>query len=172
MSVAGCHPPRAAVTSEDIEILRAALAETCRVSGEKYSVLSSDPAAVAELEVPARWGDTTSFSAELKSRAKFRARWPHIDLCKKVRIEDELKIAATFKKQEFNPPIWDFFYKAFPGASGLIYVSLPAVDAEGDAAIVYLTISCDVLCASGHLLKLEKRSRGWIVVESTTAWIS
>ena len=66
---------------------------------------------------------------------------------------------------------WDKF-AAHGVRGGIIQFTLPAFNAAGDAAVVYMSRGCGNLCAEGSLLYLERKSSRWVVVRSILIWIA
>jgi hypothetical protein len=157
----------------DIAVLRAVLQkEACGRADQKYQVVSDRPAPATSVSVPKTWRSSAALNEELARRSEEALSWTHIDVCSAVRIVEGSKIEAIFAADDRIPPGWDSFENAFPGASRLIEVSLPAFTSDGKRAVVYLDTKCGVLCGAGFYIELKRTAAGWQVTQRETAWIS
>jgi hypothetical protein len=160
------------VTSRDVQVLRSVVAHGCERDDGQYVVLSSKPASDVGWSIPEAWEESAKIRVQLERRASSNLSWPAIDLCAGVRFADSATIEAALEKSSRIPPGWDAFYKQFPGAGGLIMVSLPAFSSKGDTAVVILGSLCGPLCGNGFYLQLERTGDSWKISHIEQAWIS
>lgn len=67
---------------------------------------------------------------------------------------------------------WTAFFSRYPGAPGLLRLSLAGFDAALDDALVYVEYQCGPGCGSGRLIYLAKAAAGeWQVVNAALVWM-
>ena len=66
----------------------------------------------------------------------------------------------------------DYMVGKYPQAMGLMYVSHPGFDAEGNQALVIVGFDCGYLAGGGDYVLLEKKGETWSVTEVSNAWVS
>jgi hypothetical protein len=164
--------------SADVEIFQAIVeSEACDVGQYgKYNVVSDRPALLRRSGNEDDWAkwlpDLQVRNASL-ARAEQRHKWPLLTPCgAAVRVVDASFVEGIFEREMTRPRSWQGFYAAFPTAMGLFKISAPVLDADGDAALVYLERTCDVLCGTGWFVELRKEKGRWRVVRREGAWIS
>jgi hypothetical protein len=67
---------------------------------------------------------------------------------------------------------WDGFYRAYPGAQGILQLSRAGFNAAMDQALVYAGNQADYLAGAGYVLLMEKENGAWIIQNSEMVWIS
>jgi hypothetical protein len=164
--IAGAGP---GITPEDVAVLRAVLSCRCRKEDGNYNVVSDMP--VSPIDYALDW-PSRSLRAELATRVPDGIRWPHLNICPAVRIVDGKKVDSIFTRQTAIPPNWKPFYAAFPGARGLLRISLPVFTPDRRRAVVYLEAECDSLCGSGFYIELTLKGAEWRISRQENAWIS
>jgi hypothetical protein len=165
----GVAAPVARITPDDLAVFHAVLSFECRRIDHGYSVISDLP-----ISAPSTAPDwpPTSLWTKLTRRVPSGVRWPHLKVCPAGRVVDGKEIDSVFARQTAIPPKWEPFYAAFPGATGLLRISLPAFTPDRKHAVVYLDGTCNPLCGSGFYFGLMRRKEGWKVSRRETAWIS
>jgi hypothetical protein len=157
----------------DISVLTVVLQQrACQREDQKYQIVSDRPARATTTSVPQAWHSSAALNQELARRSKESTRWTHVDICSAVKIVEGSRIEAILAGDNRIPVGWDSFESAFPGAAGLIEVSLPAFTSDGNRAVVYLDTKCGVLCGAGFYIELKRTDEGWQVTQLETAWIS
>jgi hypothetical protein len=66
--------------------------------------------------------------------------------------------------------VWSGFYKSFPGAKGIIYLSFPGYSKDGESAIVQVASACESFCGHGFYKVLRKLEGKWVLEKSIPAW--
>jgi hypothetical protein len=174
LCVAACTPR---VAPDDVEIFQAIVqSQACKVGQSgKYAIVSDRPASLGRAQ--GEWSKWLADAQVLKvslARAEQRRKWPLVTPCgSAVRVVDDSFVAGLFERHKNRVPRpWTSFYAAFPEAMGLYRVSAPVLDATGTAALVYLEVTCDLLCGAGSMAELKKHKGRWQVVTTRTLWIS
>jgi hypothetical protein len=67
---------------------------------------------------------------------------------------------------------WGRFYKAYPGAQGIMGLSRAGFAADMDQALVYVGNQSNYLAGAGYLLLMEKQDGSWKIDQSLMVWIS
>ena len=159
------------ITRDDIAVLRAILSSGCGTTNGRYRVVSDIPVSAPDYAPAPAW-PPTSLWTRLAARVPSGIRWPHLRICAAKRIVDGTKVNSIFSRQTRIPPSWDPFYAEFPGAEGLLGISLPAFTADRNHAVVYLESTCNPLCGAGFYVGLTRRKGGWKTSHRENAWIS
>ena len=63
----------------------------------------------------------------------------------------------------FRPIANDGFFKAHPGAAGIVQVSRAVLTEDGARALIYVEHDCGSWCKSGFLFVLERRGGEWVI---------
>ena len=92
--------------------------------------------------------------------------------CPGLRIASASEVQELFSRAEHNPPTWDAFYKRFPGAKAITFLSYPGYSSNGTNAVVETSYDCGATCGAGHIYSLELKSGRWVVIKRETTWIS
>jgi len=151
-------PSPAFEATNDLAVLRAALQRQCK--GRGYSVLSSQPIANA------------GSRSDLK-----RGTFPNGLDCPGVKVVDSDLIEALFDKPDPHKIDFKFrggwanFYKKYPDASGVIYLSLPSYP-SANSAVVYLDRTGCFRCGAGWELVLVRVGKTWVVRDEKPRWIA
>jgi hypothetical protein len=159
----------ARITPDDLAVFHAVLSSECRRNDQRYSVISDLP--ISAPNTAPDW-PPTSLWTKLTRRVPSGARWAHLKVCPADRVVDGKEIDSVFARQTAIPPKWEPFYAAFPGASGLLRISLPAFTPDRKRAVVYLDATCNPLCGSGFYIGLTRGKEGWKLSRQQTEWIS
>jgi hypothetical protein len=161
------------VTRDDLAVFRAVLSSACQRADRTFYVISDLPISTKGYPAPADWPANLPWT-DLAASVPSGVRWPHIEICAANRIVDHRKVDAIFERDASirSPPGWDPFYVEFPGAKGLMRISVPAFTSDGRHAVIYLETTCNVMCGSGFYIELVRGKRGWKVSHRETAWIS
>jgi len=160
-------------TPEDIAVLRAALAPDCERPGPGYVLLSTKVAGVdSDDRVPADWAEAEELTARLKSRAEATSSWSGVRVCRKVLVRRDGDIQRLIHSSPTLDRGWKNFYAVYPGAHGVLYVSLPAYSADGSRAVIVLGTGCGSLCGVGEIVELEKKDGVWRRTRDQETWIS
>lgn len=97
------------------------------------------------------------------------------------KLEDRFKLTINYaifqnieyKKNFFNPKKgWDYFYKRYPQASGIMKFSSIGYNKDKNQAIVYYSFTCDVECGSGSFILLTRSTSGWQINSQLQVWRS
>ncbi len=83
----------------------------------------------------------------------------------KFRVEMEVKIIPWAS-------VGAGFNFQYSGSPGNAVLSLPAVNAEKNQALVYIATTCGGLCGGGEIVVLSKLDGQWIVQKAVTVWMS
>jgi hypothetical protein len=75
------------------------------------------------------------------------------------------KMLAAFKND--SEVGWKEFYKSYPGANGLTYLSAVGFDSQKATAVVNIQHVCGPLCGFGSLIVLRKVGAKWHEVDGT-----
>ena len=164
---------RSSITPDDLAVFRAVLRSHCRPMQQKYYVISDLPISARDHAVPSGWSSRLPW-ADLAAPVPDGIRWPHKDVCAADRVVDGKKVDSIFERDAHirSPPSWDPFYAQFPGAQGLIRMSLPAFTPDHKDAVVYMQTTCNPLCGSGFYIELVRGKKGWRISRHENAWIS
>jgi hypothetical protein len=163
----------------DVEIFQAIVqSEACDVGQYgKYNVVSDRPASLQQhppvLHAWSKWLPDPQVRSASLARAEQRRKWPLLTPCgAAVRVVDGSFVEGIFDRETTRPRSWQGFYAAFPVSMGLFKISAPVLDADGNAALVHVERTCDVLCGTGWLVELRKEQGRWRVVRREGLWIS
>ena len=171
-SCATAELPRWASDGDDVDVFRAVLSSNCERPEGKFIVVSDASPLPGHSDLPADWVSSSSLSAVLSQRSQVRIRWPHVKACAGAHVVDESVIQSLFAQDTRVPPGWEAFYSHFPGATGLVRVSLPAFTSDRKRAVVYAETRCGTSCGSGFYVELGKKKGVWSILRQATAWIS
>lgn len=80
--------------------------------------------------------------------------------------DDEALSGKGFKE------FWPAFYSRYPGSSGIMSLSRVGYSPDGNAAMVYVGVSCGGLCGAGYDIILVKEDGKWKIKEGVMLWIS
>jgi uncharacterized protein YkvS len=67
--------------------------------------------------------------------------------------------------------VWDEFYERYPKSNGIMTFSRVGFNSQFDEALVYIGIQSHFKDGAGYYVLLEKLNDGWIVGETTLAWV-
>jgi len=163
----------APATAEDLAVLRAVLAPECGRSDPGYHLLSTRAASVdMSDQVPSDWPEADALTAQLRARAESRGSWSGVRICPKVLVRRDGDIERLIENAPNLDAGWKKFYSAYPGARGVIRVSLPAYSGDGNRAVVFTGEGCGSLCGSGDVIELEKKDGVWHRTRAQATWIS
>ena len=167
--------------SEDDAVLSAVLRKACSNSGQKV-VLSSTPADPADDSVERTGLYLEARAAMLRRSPKYFGESEHVqgdsirlpNNCPGLMLASDAEIDSALSGEIRGPTYqdWGSFKARFPGATAVLRVSLPGYSRDGNYAVVYSSASCGRLCGSGFSITLRRTRDGWVIVDSTTAWIS
>jgi len=157
-------PPPAFASSQafeaanDLAVLRAVLEQQC--SSDGYRVMSSLP------------DKHTGARSE-----PWPGKFPDGLECAGVRIVDDQQIEAVFatpyhgEVDTMHQGGWGSFYQAFPGATGMLDLSLPTYPTPTSAVVQLARIGC-FMCGAGWEVRLVKANGKWRVVDDRPTWVS
>lgn len=162
---AGWTPTR----DPDADVLHALITPFCEANESSATVVSDFPLRGDVVS------QSTGYVAEILKEdfpllPTSNARWPHMELCRRMRVVDGAAIAMA-DALHIRPGM-PSFYVRFRGAHGLLRFSRPAFDATRTRALVYEVFQCGVSCGSGGLVELARRDGGWVVAKYHPHWIS
>jgi len=83
-------------------------------------------------------------------------------------LVDADRIDAIFK----NGGWWPDYYKAFPGAQGVLGLSRVGFSADGGQALFYAGNSCGGKCGTGSYVLMQKRDGRWAIAKEIVMWVS
>ena len=181
--VAQSPPEKTTLTEEDYAIYAAALQRL--YSNDLYSnekidrILLMDQtgagvppgmAAVTRLgnENPAFYKNLTEDLKELGSRNKASA------VIDSHKIDTKLEV-LTLSVEEAKKIVdsgWEAFGKQYSRCRGITLLSLPALNAEKDRALLYVGFSCGIVCGDGRLLLAMKKDGKWSLKDETIVWVA
>jgi hypothetical protein len=154
----------------DKDVLVAVTADLCQNIKVGYDVL--DTSASAGYGAESENGIGSNPLREAVARSKAGPLLPSGIDCAGLRPATSQAIADAFGNYKV-PADWSDFLAAFPGAKGLVHISLPGYSADKATAVVVVGISCGGLCGSGFALELRRKPDGhWLVYEKRGLWIS
>lgn len=87
-----------------------------------------------------------------------------------LRLVDSRSIKKIFASEGASS--WKLFYKSFPGAKGLIQLTLPGYSSSGSVAGIVVASTCDLLCGGGSLWLFERDRGNWTITKRMGLWIS
>lgn len=154
-------PPSAAArafeAANDLPVLQAALAQSCAATN--YSVLASKP-------------DEPAGSRSVDAPSQLPAGLE----CPGVRVVDSTELDELFSKADPmeadpTPPGWDRFHRRYPGASGIIHISLPAYT-SASSAVVRFGVTSRLKFGTGWELDLVKVHGKWVITNRRPSWIA
>lgn len=161
---------------QDRSVLAAALSGTCKYmsrKGEKgFEVLDSKSTDVNQI-TDSQPNLPDAFMQALRNLLKRNSSpetLPSGIACSHIKVVRHERIQEFFLFHEASE--WREFYATFPGAGGLIGISLPGYSKDKKHAVVLRAGSCGDLCGAGFLVLLRKYGDTWKVVKSVGLWIS
>jgi hypothetical protein len=83
---------------------------------------------------------------------------------------DVKRFAAFFKSEDIDG--WQEYYKAYPNSPGYISLSRVGFNADQTKALMFRSMNCGTLCASGDYLFFEKKNGQWKQVSVFNCWMS
>jgi hypothetical protein len=167
---AGASVDRTIPAGLDRAVLHVVADTICRNTKRGYSVLSSNAAAVS-----ARYGDRgldPALALALVERNRSSPPLPTGIDCKRLHVADASLIERALNSPPKIPQAWDGFFAAFPGATGITYLSLPSYSSSFNEALVYVSGVCGSLCGSGFYWHLRMIDNQWKVVATIGLWIA
>ena len=160
-----------AMVNTDRQVLVAVTTDLCAHTKVGYQVLAMS---ASSGYVPIAFDGVNA--AGLKDSVRRSANLPALPTgigCSRLRPASNAMIAKTFDESGKIPPDWSDFYAAFPGAKGLIRLSLPGYSADATVAVVLVSGSCNNLCGSGSAWELRRTSGDtWHVYKKVGTWIA
>lgn len=159
-------------SSEDREVLSAVIQNLCDKAGPGYSVLSTSTVAVDPSFVDD--GLDRESVRSLLRRNKTSGPLPPLDLCPKLKgaSQSEIDVSMNVRQPDGSTIGWPGFYKAFPGATGAMYLTLPGYSKHGDLAVVQVAGACNDLCGGGSYWILRKIDGKWLLDKTVPGWVS
>ena len=170
----GVQPRAESAASNDVAVLGAVIGNWSKGGDGSYYVLSSQTVRIDDFNRKAISG--TAEARNLLERNIKPSQLPTMPPREGVRVVPEEQIIAALKAK--GPPVdppqpgWEGFYSRYPGAQGVLRVSLPGYTPDGTEAVVMLSVGCGSLCGSGLLLHLERSNGEWKIVRRETLWVS
>lgn len=159
-------------SSEDQVVLSAVIQKLCATAGSGYSVLSTSTVAVD----PSFVNDDLDRDAvrSLLNRNKTSGTLPPLDLCPKLKgaSQSEIDVSMSARQPDGSTIGWPGFYKAFSGATGAMYLTLPGYSKRGDLAVVQVAGVCNDLCGGGSYWILRKIGGVWVLDKTVPGWVS
>lgn len=166
---------------EDEAVFAAVLLTRCSEASEPF-VISTTPADAAEDTVEhagpfreaklAMLRRSPGYFGKSESRAGDRilipAQCTEAIPASEVEIRRALAVPIAARQFKDRPA----FQARFPGASSVMWLSMPGYSRDGLHAVVYLSGGCGGLCGSGFSVTVQKTKGGWTMVGSEMAWIS
>jgi len=67
---------------------------------------------------------------------------------------------------------WTNFYKAYPGAQGILNLSHAGFNSNRSEALVYFGNTTDYEGGAGYFVLLRKKNSSWIIVKQSMVWVS
>jgi hypothetical protein len=64
-----------------------------------------------------------------------------------------------------NGVLWAGFQRRYPDSPGIVSLSAVGFNERKDRALVYVSFVCGILCGGAHFYTLEKRDKGWQIIE-------
>jgi len=98
---------------------------------------------------------------EFDSRNKTRAT---IDTGRTKASFDVISLSDDDARKLVEGSGWEPFHKKYPEAPGITLVSRPGFNTERSRALVYIGMSCDMVCGEGVLILLGKDAGQWKVL--------
>jgi hypothetical protein len=90
----------------------------------------------------------------------------------KIGIKAEIVMLAYEDAKKIVSGGWEDFGKRYSRCPGITLLSLPALNAEKDQALLYVGMSCGIVCGDGELLLLMKKDGHWFVKKKAIVWVS
>jgi hypothetical protein len=155
---------------DDAAVLRAALADPCR--GQQLLIQSGSIEPFGRAH-----GIPRSAFTSLKNRNHVSRPLPLSDACPGASVVSKPEVDAAFhadqslEGEDMNSG-WRRLFKAFPGSTGLVSLSLPGYSSRGDLAVVYLVVGRGSLAGVGRYVVLKRKQREWTVVARKTVWVA
>ena len=92
---------------------------------------------------------------------------------KKCVLVKQDKLIAFFKDRRKDARKgWKDFYKRYPGAFGITFLSRVGFDNTGDSALVYEGTMMNIVGGAGYFILLEKMKGVWTIKDQQMVWIS
>ena len=160
---------------QDRSVLAAALSGTCKYmsrKGEKgFEVLDSNSTDVNQItdSQPKLPDAFMQAFRNLLKRNSSPETLPSGITCSHIKVVSHERIQALFSHEASE---WREFSATFPGAGGLIGISLPGYSKDKKHAVVLRVGSCGDLCGAGFLVLLRRYGDTWKVIKSVGLWIS
>jgi uncharacterized protein YkvS len=96
-----------------------------------------------------------------------------------LQFENRFSFAGTtvlMSQEEFDSifagsGVWDEFYERYPKSNGIMTFSRVGFNSQYDEALVYIGIQSHFKDGAGYYVFLEKLNDGWVVGETTLAWV-
>ncbi|OOG59272.1 hypothetical protein [Rhodanobacter sp. C03] len=155
--------------TEDIAVLSAILTNRCEYAashaGKKYELLSAQALFVDHVTSSSKLDSSAMNSLLLRNKTAHDL--PTLSLCPGYKSVPQVEIEAAMAKKG-----WPGFYKAFPNASGISYLSLPGYSLDGNVAIVEFSGSCNLRCGSSFFWVMHKVEGKWTLYKVVPGWIS
>lgn len=164
-----------AVAEDDLAILQMVLARSCVETDGKFRVLAAE--AAQPNDPPYGEGAYGEALADMKRRSTAGSLLPASLDCLGIRIKPRREIDRAFALKpatvpEAASPGWDGFHYTYPGASGLLGVSLPGYSRDGRSAVVYSHALGCALCGAGFYIEFRREATGWKIVTRHPAWVA
>ncbi len=188
LNTAGCGPKSSpgtqwepsTLTPTEQEVIEALLSQHFDTKNSKQQVIV-DTTSVSRI----LWGTYDDFSKSLRKEAEGRDqafREALEDFLKKNRTAVQLLLPTNAPSRvvlvseatvedifpsKGGPEVkgWSYFYRRFPGASGLIDISRVGIDSKGTIAIVYLGQQHQNLDGMGTIRILKRDGKTWVLTD-------
>jgi hypothetical protein len=158
---------------DDAAVLKAALSHLCPGN---YLIVQSTSAKPSEVERSRLGRFPTAALEDLWARNRASETLPLDNVCAGARMATRSEINTTFDKSRSTATdlnsLWKSFYEDFPGAWGLVRMSLPGYSPNGRLAVVYLETGRGGLAGEGSYLLLKKNKTKWRVVIRDSVWVA
>jgi hypothetical protein len=170
----GCHLIRTFETT-DADVLAVVAATWCKGSNEtdpnRYHLLSDLAPSSGNGFLPYRVSPDVIESFRLRNQGPHLL--PPLETCAGLRLTSQGAVDAALTPREGDRSFgWSSFYDTFPGAKGVIHLSVPGYSARRDVAVVQVSGACGWLCGGGTWWVLRRQNGRWLVVERLEAWVS
>jgi hypothetical protein len=165
---------RGGFSSEDAAVLKAALEETCH---DQKILIQGDAAEVSELGAGRPRGISREVWKNLVQRNHRAETLPLGDICAGAIVVSKPEVETAFAVPPDSGPAsldsgWRRLFKAFPGSTALVRMSLPGYSNRGDLAAVYLVVGSGSLRGAAHYILLRKGNNRWRTVGKKLAWVA
>jgi hypothetical protein len=96
-----------------------------------------------------------------------------------LQLKNRFSFAGTtvlMSQEEFDSifvdgGVWDEFYERYPKSNGIMTFSRVGFNSQYDEALVYIGIQSHFKDGAGYYVLLDKLNDGWMVGETTLAWV-